>query len=80
MESKSSSAERPNWRRTLASEDTANLGRDDRSRVERSNLAPPNREIYRGPDPIVPPVKDQDGETPTWMGVSTQIPSETQVK
>ncbi|CAK9064298.1 Hypothetical protein SCF082_LOCUS33133 [Durusdinium trenchii] len=72
VESESSSAERPDWRRTLASEDEEPPTLDEMTaqgwRVVRSNLAPPNREIYRGPDPVLPPAEDQDGEMPTWMG------------
>ena len=78
VESESSSAERPDWRRTLASEDEEPPTLDEMTaqgwRVVRSNLAPPNREIYRGPDPVLPPTEDPNQETPTWMGVSTQMP------
>ena len=72
------SAERPDWRRTLASEDEEPPTLDEMTaqgwRVVRSNLAPPNREIYRGPDPAPLPAGGPDQETPTWMGVSTQMP------
>ena len=30
--------------------------------------------IYRGPDHALPPAGGSDQETPTWMGVSTQMP------
>ena len=76
--SESSSAERPDWRRTMASEDEEPPTLDEMIaqgwRVVRSNLAPPNREIYRGPNPVLPPAEDPNQETPTWMGVSTQMP------
>ena len=72
VESESSSAERPDWRRTLASEDEEPPTLDEMTaqgwRVVRSNLAPPNREIYRGPDPVLPPAGDPDQETPTSLG------------
>ena len=62
----------------LASEDEEPPTLDEMTargwRVVRSNLAPPNREIYRGPDPVLQPEEGPDQETPTWMGVSTQMP------
>ena len=78
VESEASSAERPDWRRTLASEDDEPPTLDEMIargwRVVRNTLAPPNRGIYREPDPVLPPAGDPDQETPTWMGVSTQMP------
>ena len=82
-ESETSSAERPDWRRTLASEDDDPPTLDEMTaqgwRVVRSNLAPTNREIYRGPDHALPPAGGSDQETPTWMGVHADA-SEAPVK
>ena len=77
-ESETSSAERPDWRRSLASEDEDPPTLDEMIargwRVVRNGLAPPRRESYRGPDHAPPPVVDQEQETPIWMGISTQEP------
>ena len=52
-DSEASSAERPDWRRSLASGDEDPPSLDEMTgrgwRVVRSNLAPPNRESYREP-------------------------------
>ena len=77
-DSEASSAERPDWRRSLASEDEDPPSLEEMTargwRVVRNNLAPPNRESYRGPDHAPPPAGNSEQETPNWMGVSTQVP------
>ena len=76
--SEASSAERTDWRRSLASEDEDPPSLDKmRARgwtVVRNNLAPPNKESYRGPDRDLSSVDDHEQETPTWMGIATQMP------
>ena len=76
LASEASDAERPDWRRSLASEDPPSLEQMTAWgwRVAQNNLAPPRRESYRGPDHDLPPAGDPEQETPTWLGIATQMP------